>query len=75
MSTDKITVTDELLDQWATDPNGPVALHLKQKLLPAEGEGGVIFPPTYADIGYNIDTLSGDHRQRGFAGQPHGTDV
>ena len=23
-----------------------------------EGEGAVIFPPTYADIGYNIDTLS-----------------
>lgn len=58
MSTDKITVTNELLDQWATDPSGPVALHLKQKLLPVEGEGGVIFPPTYADIGYNIDTLS-----------------
>lgn len=58
MSTDKITVTNELLDQWATDPSGPVALHLKQKLLPVEGEGGVIFPPTYANIGYNIDTLS-----------------
>jgi CRISPR-associated protein Csb1 len=51
-------VTNELLDQWATDMNGPVALHLKQKLVPVEGEGGVIFPPTYADIGYNIDTLS-----------------
>ncbi len=50
--------TTELLDQWANDPEGPVALHLKQKLLPVEGEGGVIFPPTYADIGYNIDTLS-----------------
>jgi len=58
MSTAEIAVTTELLDQWATDPNGPVALHLKQKLLPVEGEGGVIFPPTYADIGYNIDTLS-----------------
>lgn len=58
MSTTEITVTNELLDQWATDPNGPVALHLKQKLLPVEGEGGVIFPPTYADIGYNIDILS-----------------
>ena len=23
-----------------------------------EGEGGVIFPPTYADIGYNVDELS-----------------
>jgi CRISPR-associated protein Csb1 len=53
-------VTNDLLDTWATDPKGPVALHLKQKLVPVEGEGGVIFPPTYADIGYNIDTLS-DH--------------
>ncbi len=52
------TMSPELLDAWATDPNGPVALHLKQKLLPVEGEGGVIFPPTYADIGYNIDTLA-----------------
>lgn len=53
-----LQLTDELLDTWANDPKGPVALHLKQKLLPVEGEGGVIFPPTYADIGYNIDTLS-----------------
>lgn len=53
-----IELTNELLDQWAIDSNGSVALHLKQKLLPVEGEGGVIFPPTYADIGYNIDTLS-----------------
>jgi CRISPR-associated protein Csb1 len=51
-------VTSEVLDTWATDPQGPVALHLKQKLVPVEGEGGVIFPPTYADIGYNIDTLT-----------------
>ena len=47
----------DTIDVWA-DACGPVALHLKQKLLPVEGEGGVIFPPTYADIGYNIDTLS-----------------
>jgi CRISPR-associated protein Csb1 len=51
-------VTEQDLDGWAADPNGPVALHLKQRLLPVEGEGGVIFPPTYADIGYNIDSLS-----------------
>ncbi|HEY5338217.1 MAG TPA: type I-U CRISPR-associated RAMP protein Csb1/Cas7u, partial [Rhizomicrobium sp.] len=42
--------------------NGPVALHLKQKLLPVEGEGAVIFPPTYAmgegKSPYNIDELS-----------------
>lgn len=57
-STTKIELTSDLLDQWATDPQGPVALHVKQRLLPVEGEGGVVFPPTYADIGYNIDTLS-----------------
>ena len=51
-------VTNELLDKWAVDPTGPVALHLKQNLVPVEGEGSVIFPPTYADIGYNIDPLS-----------------
>ena len=51
-------VSEDYLDQLANDPLGPVALHLMQKLLPVEGEGGVIFPPTYADIGYNIDTLS-----------------
>jgi CRISPR-associated protein Csb1 len=59
-STEVTKVTNEILDTWATDPKGPVALHLKQKLLPVEGEGGVIFPPTHADIGYNIDTLSDD---------------
>jgi CRISPR-associated protein Csb1 len=52
------TLTADIINSWADDPNGPVALHLKQKLVPVEGEGGVIFPPTYADIGYNIDTLS-----------------
>ena len=53
------TLTADILNSWADDPNGPVALHLKQKLLSVEGEGegAVIFPPTYADIGYNIDTL------------------
>jgi len=44
-------------DDWATKSDGPVALRLKQKLLPVE-ESGIIFPPTYADIGYNIDMLS-----------------
>lgn len=53
-----IPLTPTLIDSWADVQTGPVALHLKQKLLPVEGEGAVIFPPTYADIGYNIDTLS-----------------
>jgi CRISPR-associated protein Csb1 len=52
------TLTAETIGSWADDASGPVALHLKQTLLPVEGEGAVIFPPTYADIGYNIDTLS-----------------
>jgi CRISPR-associated protein Csb1 len=56
--TEPLTATHDIIKSWADDPKGPVALHLKQKLLPVEGEGGLIFPPTYADIGYNIDTLS-----------------
>jgi len=56
--TNALVLTDDIINSWADDQKGPVALHLKQKLLPVEGEGGVIFPPTYADIGYNIDTLS-----------------
>ena len=51
-------LSHDTINAWADDDQGPVALYLKQKLLPVEGEGGVIFPPTYADIGYNIDTLS-----------------
>jgi CRISPR-associated protein Csb1 len=53
-----LALTPEVIDSWADDQMGPVALHLKQKLLPVEGEGAVIFPPTYAEKGYNIDTLS-----------------
>jgi CRISPR-associated protein Csb1 len=52
------SLTAETINDWADNRDGPVALTCKQKLLPVEGEGGVIFPPTYADIGYNIDTLS-----------------
>jgi CRISPR-associated protein Csb1 len=51
-------LTVDTVNSWADNNDGPVALHLKQDLLPVEGEGAVIFPPTYADIGYNIDTLS-----------------
>lgn len=54
--TDAVSI--DLINAWADDPKGPVALTCKQKLLPVEGEGSVIFPPTYADIGYNIDKLS-----------------
>jgi len=58
----EVLVTSEAaLNQWATAPGGPVALHLKQRLVAVESldsEPCVIYPPTYADIGYNIDTLS-----------------
>lgn len=46
------------IDGFADDPNGPVALHFRQSLLPVEGPGSVIFPPTYADVGYNVDELA-----------------
>lgn len=52
--------TTTLLDSWLA-ANGPVALRLRQRLLPVDADEngrGVIFPPTYADIGYNIDTLA-----------------
>ena len=58
-------IQDEQLNALADDTNGPVALHLRQPLLPVEGPGSVIFPPTYAHsgenqahFGYNIDELS-----------------
>ena len=53
-----MTITTQTIDAWADDSRGPVALVLKQKLVSVEGENAVIFPPTYAGIGYNIDTLS-----------------
>lgn len=52
------TQSGPMLDGWATDPDGPVAAHFRQLLVPVEGADAVFFPPTYADVGYNIDTLS-----------------
>ena len=52
------------IDEFADNRDGPVALHLRQPLVPVEGPGSVIFPPTYAPEnrtdkpGYNIDELS-----------------
>jgi CRISPR-associated protein Csb1 len=57
MSNEAMVVTADILDKWATEAGGPVALRLRQQLLPVE-ESRIIFPPTYADIGYNVDTLS-----------------
>ena len=53
-----IEFNDEFIKRCASDQSGPVALTLRQKLLPVEGADSVIFPPTYAGIGYNIDKLS-----------------
>lgn len=55
------TISEDVLDEWATAPDGPVALHLKQNLLPVDsidGANAIVYPPTYVDIGYNIDALS-----------------
>ncbi|HMN75214.1 MAG TPA: type I-U CRISPR-associated RAMP protein Csb1/Cas7u [Burkholderiaceae bacterium] len=51
------SLSEDTINSWL-DPKGPVALVLKQHLTPVEGEDAVFFPPTYAGIGYNIDTLS-----------------
>lgn len=48
----------DFAESCANDPAGPVALTVRQTLLPVEGGDAVIFPPTYAGIGYNIDTLA-----------------
>lgn len=57
------TLTKELIESWANDPAAPVALHLKQKLTSVEcinkDDRCIIYPPTYADIGYNIDPVDG----------------
>ena len=57
----KLTITNENLKTWASDPKGPVALHLKQRLISVEGNNSVVFPPTYPindRNAYNIDTLA-----------------
>ena len=48
----------EFAERCANKPAGPVALTLRQTLLSVEGSDAVVFPPTYAGIGYNIDTLA-----------------
>ena len=53
-----IEFDEAFVESCANDRDGPVALTLRQKYLPVEGADAVVFPPTYADIGYNIDKLS-----------------
>lgn len=40
-------LSEGTIEGWL-DPQGPVALVLKEYLMPVEGEEGVFFPPTYA---------------------------
>lgn len=51
-------MSTEMLERCATDRKGPVAVHLREELLPVEGRGAVFYPPTFASPDkYNIDTL------------------
>lgn len=53
------TLSREFLEQCASDPLGPVALHFRQELVPVEGKGAPFFPATFAmDAKYNIDKLA-----------------
>lgn len=52
------SLTASLLDTCALERTGPVALTCMQPLQPVEGPGSVFFPPTFADVGYNIDKLA-----------------
>lgn len=58
--TNKTTLTPKFIDTCANDDAGPVALHLTEHLVPAEGKGEPFFPPTFASktSPYNIDRLS-----------------
>lgn len=72
MTDSAIPVTNQMINEWADNLRGPVALHLRQKLRSVEDEGQqdsasgfpIIFPPTYAvdenrsDTPYVIDTLT-----------------
>jgi CRISPR-associated protein Csb1 len=61
---DPVRVSSADFDAWADGdpPPGPVALHIRQRMLPVEGKDGVVFPPTYAagnnDSPYAISELS-----------------
>lgn len=47
------------IDSWTDeDAGGPVAICLRERLMPVEGHGAPFFPATYAGIGYNIDELA-----------------
>jgi CRISPR-associated protein Csb1 len=41
-------------DHYLSD-SGPAALVIREHLMPVEGHDGIVFPATFADVGYNID--------------------
>lgn len=49
--------TDSILKQFDNllTADGPAALVVREHLVPVEGADGVLFPATFAEIGYNID--------------------
>ena len=58
-------LTADLIDSYADDRDSAVALHVRYTMIPVEGPGSVIFPPTFADapsnqqdFRYNVDELS-----------------
>lgn len=58
-----MNIDKTILENWANESSGPVALHLKQSLTSVEcidpdKDKCIVYPPTYADIGYNIDELA-----------------
>jgi CRISPR-associated protein Csb1 len=55
-----MSISLDRFDSWLTGRTGPAALVLREHLMPAEGDDGVFFPPTFAagdgfPGGYNID--------------------
>jgi len=52
-----MSILDSLLD-----PEGAVALVFRERLRPVAGNASAIFPPTFADVGYNIDELRSGKR-------------
>lgn len=61
---DPARVSSATLASWADGdpPPVPVALHIRERMLPVEGEEGIVFPPTYAagnnEVPYSISELS-----------------
>lgn len=64
--------SSDQFDAWLAD-DGPVAIVVREYLVPVDGEGGVVFPPTFAASekqpkgGYNIDDVGSPQAPRHVA--------